>query len=210
MAIVQSPNKYRWFLMFDPSNSAFGVIAAAFCSQRRSLFILEELYAKDEGSTSKAVTKAILEKVLKYNPDVSTWEMYYDPAAKWFYQECNELRLNGVLPPGFILKKSPKREGTKEEGLSNILTLLDENRIKIASHCKNTIWEMSSYKRDKTGKIPKKNDNNIDNLRYLVMILGKHLTSVEGSIVPRESFSSTRRKKDNGRDIVNRIMKRYA
>jgi hypothetical protein len=195
--------------MFDPSNSAFGVLAAAFCPRRRVLAVVEEVYAKDAESTTKAILNAILPKIARYNPDMSAWDFYYDPAAKWFYQESLELKMAGSLPEGFILKKSPKREGTKEEGLSSILTLLDEKRLIIASHCKNTIWEMECYKRDKNGNIPKKGDNNIDNLRYLVTILGKQIASING-IESLVVTNSERRPRRQDRDIVKQIIKRFA
>jgi hypothetical protein len=54
----------------------------------------------------------------------------------------------------------------KENKLSLIKDLLIHDKMFISENCKKMIWEMTNYRKDENGKIPKKDDHLIDALRY--------------------------------------------
>ena len=54
----------------------------------------------------------------------------------------------------------------KEAGLSLIKDQMLENLAMISDRCKNLIWEVENYIKDKNGNIPKKADHLIDCWRY--------------------------------------------
>jgi len=217
--MIINPDRFEWFCMFDPSNSAFGVAVYFFDPRHKRLFLIEELYEKDQASTASAIWKAIVPKIIRYQPSISEWKFYYDPAAAWFGQETLALKHKGDIHSEIALMKAPKRAGTKEDGISVILTLFDENRFSIASHCKHAIWEFETYSRKPNGEIPKKGDNIIDNTRYLVTILQRRIfSSVVGNSPEQNAFRPTAKttvrelrqgKERSSKNLVGVILGKY-
>lgn len=159
--------------MVDPgtSGSAFAVLFAAVDPYKPFVFFMDEIYEKDVEKTVTPYTgPLILKKAEALNPNLEQWKCYYDSAGAWFaahFRNAPETRECG-------LRFSPvtKKPGEKEDGLDTLNALFISNGIAISQRCGNTIWEYDNYCRDKKGKLPKRNDHNIDNGRYLVKAAG--------------------------------------
>lgn len=166
--IRHKPKDWEYYAVFDPGSTVcFGVLFMAFNRIDKRVFILDEIYEKDqrETTTRKIVTRAI-EKWRNIHPYDGHWEKQYDYAAAWFENEAWELFPDYSFSP---CEKDigSKGEDKKEAKLSMIKDMLIHGKLAIASEtCPNTVWEMSSYRKDEKGKIPKENDHLIDCLRY--------------------------------------------
>ena len=55
----------------------------------------------------------------------------------------------------------------KEVRLSSVKDFIREGLFLISDKCPMLVWEMRNYATDEDGKLPKKNDHLIDDVRYL-------------------------------------------
>lgn len=205
--------------MVDPgtSGSAFAVLFAAVDIYMPFLFYVDEIYEKEVERTVTPYTgPLILQKALALHPEAEDWKCYYDSAGAWFaahFRQAKETKDCGLrFAP---VHKSP---GEKEDGLDTLNALFLSNSIAISTRCGNTIWEYENYCRDKKGKLPKRNDHQVDNGRYLVKMAG-----IIAGLSIDKPLSVLRRRGKNVRDynagkdnrrngvlnLKHRIMKQY-
>lgn len=202
---MTSPDSYDWYCMIDPgtSGSAFAGIFCAVDIYKPYVFFLDEIYEKDVEKTVTPYTgPLIIKKCYELYDRPERWKCYYDSAGAWFAAHFKKSYANPDPEPGSDafdcgLRFAPvvKAPGEKEDGLDTLNAMFINNSIAMSQKCGNTIWEYDNYCRDKHGKLPKRNDHNIDNGRYLVKMAG----IVAGLSVNRP-LSARRRKAKNTRD----------
>ena len=88
------------------------------------------------------------------------WQQGYDEASTWFANEVLDV-FNEHLEP------TQKMKSDKLTGLSLIKDVMLQGKLKISDRCKKLFWELENYRKDSSGRIPKKNDHLIDCLRYI-------------------------------------------
>jgi len=159
-------HKLQWIVSADPgTHTCFAVLFAALNPYTRKLYILDEIYETDQRQTSVSVIgKRIINKRYQLYAKAD-WYQCYDEAAAWFQTEMADQFDDGWVPTTKALNK-------KEQGLGLIKDMLLADMIIFSDRAKNTMKEMLNYIRDKNGKIPKENDHEIDNLRYILGALG--------------------------------------
>lgn len=192
--MARTAASYDWYCMVDPgtSGSAFAVLFAAVDTYKPFLFFLDEIYEKDVEKTVTTYTgPLIIKKCLALNENLEQWKCYYDSAGAWFAAHFRKEHADCGLRLAPVIKKP----GEKEDGLDTLNAMFINNSIAISQRCGNTIWEYDNYCRDKNGKLPKRNDHQIDNGRYLV----KAASIIAGLSVNRP-LSIARRKGKNTRD----------
>lgn len=155
--------KWDFFISYDPaSTTVFGVLLVAIHIHDKRVWLLDEIYEdKQMETTSKKIyTRAQLKRRAIYEYDAD-WYQLYDYAAAWFQTEVAVEFDEAIHPCTKDLKD-------KEAKLSVIKDTMLHNRFTISDACPKTIWEIENYKKDDKGRIPKENDHNIDNLRYIL------------------------------------------
>ena len=160
-------HKLEWYCIADPgTTTCFGVLFAAINPYSKKVYILDEIYEKDQNETS---TKQMIPKMMDKAKDLcpgsdfdEEWEKCYDYAAAWFQQQAQQEF--GY----FFLPCDSKMSSKKETGISIIKDMLIFNTVVISSRCENLWWEMEQYAKDDQERIPKKHDHLIDCLRYLL------------------------------------------
>lgn len=157
--------RLEWIWFADPAAaSTFAVLFAAYNQFTKQVFLLDELYEQNQANmTVKTIGQQILAKKAELN-DRSEWRQGYDEAATWFQNEMLDNFQEHLEP-------SQKAANDKEVGLSLIKDALLQKKLIISDRCVKTFWEMDNYYKDRNGNIPKKNDHNIDNLRYILSSL---------------------------------------
>lgn len=158
-----------FYAMFDPaSSSVFAVLICAINKYTSQIFLLREIYERDRYKTSSIdIWKRTNEIKQVYMKKLERWENVYDEHESWFYRDLD--RYEVLTLEGTSLEPTSKQSRDKQEDLAIIkdLMLLD-NRFFISDQCPNLINEIESYATDKDGKIVKKKDHQLDNLRYLI------------------------------------------
>lgn len=160
--IRRHPKDYTYHAIFDPaSTSCFAVLFAAVHKQTKKVSCLREIYEKDKGKmSSKQIWPRAWEIKDSIIPRRDFWRNVYDYAAAWFENEIKNEYGEGMIPCTKDLKD-------KEVGLSPIKDFIREDLFEMTDECPKLNWEMRNYATDDSGKIPKKNDHLIDDLRYL-------------------------------------------
>ncbi len=158
-----------YYAMFDPaSSSVFAVMLAAVNKYTGQVFILDEVYERDRTKTSSIdVWKRVNELKQRYQKNLTKWINVYDEHESWFSRDLDRYEILDL--EGTSLEPTNKQSRQKEEDLAIVkdLMLLD-NRFFISSRCPNLVDEIESYCTGKDGKIIKKKDHMLDNLRYLI------------------------------------------
>ena len=160
--------RFEWYLMADPgTTTVFGAVFAAIHPYTKHIYILDEIYETDRNLTT---TNIMWEEMVKKSNDLypsgdvsnfDDWTKGYDQAAAWFE---NEMRYNHGI--NFI--PTDKINNRKEHGISLLKDLFLMNLMTISDKCVHTIKEISRYQTNDRGEFIKKNDHNIDNLRYIL------------------------------------------
>lgn len=154
--------KYCWA---DPAGaSVFGVLFVMINPYTRSVYILDELYETDQAKmTVDNIGKEICRVTdeLYAARDDDDWTFGYDEAATWFANEMRDRFDINCIP-------TSKAHAKKEYGLSLIKDIILHGNLYMSDRCKKTYWELDNYIKDSRGNIPKVNDHNIDNLRYIL------------------------------------------
>ena len=171
--------KLQWLSFSDPgSTTCFANLTVAYNPYIKHLYFLSELYEKDPmETTTRRIWPRIQENALKWHPQSNfansdTWRKGYDEAAAWFANEVADAF-------GIGLEPTNKKLSDKQNGLSLIKDQLLEGRITVAESCKNLVWEIERYVKDKNGEIPKKNDHLIDIWRYINSAIGYKFAAEE-------------------------------
>jgi hypothetical protein len=156
--------RMEWYLIADPgTTTCFGALVVALNPYSKQVYVLDELYVKDQRDTSTRRMYPRMEALcFKYYPGSDIQEDWFkvaDEAAAWFMNEVLD-QYNAYFIP------TDKNHNKKEEGLSLIKDQLIHGFVKISDNCVNLIEEMEKYALDDKGNIPKYNDHLIDCLRY--------------------------------------------
>jgi hypothetical protein len=163
--------KLQWFLWADPAaSSVFGVLFAALNPFTKVWYFLDEIYETRQSEMSVGVIgKRIIQtrNQLMNDPRVE-WRQGYDEAASWFRNEMHA-HFNEHFEPTHKMKTD------KVKGLSVIKDALLQDKIYISDRCQKLFWELDGMRKDKSGNIPKENDHQIDNVRYLFEAAGYSL-----------------------------------
>lgn len=188
--------------MVDPgtSGSAFAVLFAAVDIYKPFVYFLDEIYEKEVEKTVTPYTgPLIIQKCQALYPDnPEKWKCYYDSAGAWFAAHFRKsYGENSPNPSGLRFAPVEKKPGEKEDGLDTLNSLFINNSIAMSQRCGNTIWEYDNYARDKNGKLPKRNDHNIDNGRYLIKMAG-----IIAGLSINNPIAIRKRKAKNARDYA--------
>jgi hypothetical protein len=162
--ISRDLSKLEWYCIADPGTSTcFGALFIALNPYTKVVYILNEIYEKDQQKTSTRQIYTRMQENMKIlypkGNILDDWYKTADEAAAWFIAE--------VMDQFFIyFSPTDKYHNKKEEGLSLIKDQLIHGLIKISDRCKHLFKEMQEYAKNDQGGIPKKNDHLIDCLRY--------------------------------------------
>ena len=176
-------NKWTLVVSFDPaSTSTFGVVFMIFNSYTKKIIVFDELYVQDPVlMTAREIYKAVKQKIDPLLSHVRGVEFVYDEAAAWFRNEINEIDSRWWLTP------SNKVEFGADGYIELVRAVMNKELITICETCPKLIWELESYIKDEKGKVPKKNDHNINALQYGLGSLGLDLEELtEPVIIPKE------------------------
>lgn len=162
--ISKDLSRLEWYCVADPgSTTCFAGLTIALNPYTKVVYVLDELYEKDQSMTSTRMIYPRLESSMKtYYPSgdiIDDWYKCYDEAAAWFANEV-------MQQYGVYFSPTAKHINKKEEGLSLIKDQLIHNLVKISSNCIHLFKEMQEYAKDDNGNIPKKNDHLVDCFRY--------------------------------------------
>lgn len=195
--IKRDIKKLEWFCVADPgTTTCFAVLFAAINPYTKKVYLLDEIYAKDQKSTStRAIYPLMQTKMKGLNPyiDEDDWFKTYDEAGAWF---ANEVLANYHT----TFFKTEKRNGDKEEGLSLIKDQLLHEVVVISDRCKNLFDEMQMYAKDGKGKIPKKNDHLIDCYRYFLSACNYTFEMIIDHVKQRDPLEEGRFRRPNHED----------
>lgn len=175
--IKRHSRDFELYSSFDPgTTSVFANLQAAIHKRTRVVILINELY---ETNPMRTVVRVMYpeSRAKRYQVDEydGHWTEIYDYEAAYFQVEVATEFDVGLVPCTKDLKN-------KENKLSMIKDLMLYDRFLISDECPKTISEIEGYAKDDNGKIPKKNDHNIDNLRYILNQNGY-------SSVPREPIN---------------------
>jgi hypothetical protein len=157
--------KLTKYIIADPAGaSVFGVLFAMINPYTKIIYLLDEIYESRQGRmTVDSVGSRILEKRNEFwHPrSDSDWHFGHDEAATWWANELRDRFGVNSMPTAKAMHK-------KEDGLSLIKDILLYGKLIMSDRCEKTFWELDNYIKDAKGNIPKVNDHQIDNLRYLL------------------------------------------
>lgn len=165
--VLENRKQWSYHLHFDPaSTSTFAALIVAINTYDKRIIILDEVYeTKQMNTVTKLVYPKAVGKCKEIRRDMWVWRQGYDVAAAWFATEVAHEYEEGLIP-------CDKQSVAKEVGLSLIKEAMLFDRFYISDRCVHTIKEIKGYKKDENGRIPKENDHNIDNLRYILVAEG--------------------------------------
>lgn len=161
--VKHSPKNWEYVNIFDPgSTTCFGSLIGVMNKKDKRVFILDEIYERDQRKTTTGqIYPRAIEKRRNVQAYDDYWEVQYDHAAAWFYNEVVDQFDEAMTPCTKDMKD-------KENKLSLIKDMLLNRKLFISKRCLWLLWEMSHYRKDDKGKIPKENDHLIDCLRYFL------------------------------------------
>lgn len=162
-----------WYALFDPATSSvFAVLLMGINKYTGQMYLMDEIYERDRFKTSSIdIWKRTNELKKPYMRKLERWENFYDEHESWFYRDLDRYEI--LTQEGTNLESTSKQSRDKNEDLAIIKDLMLSNqKCFIADRCVNLISEIESYATDKDGKLPKKNDHQIDNWRYGIAASG--------------------------------------
>lgn len=164
-SISKDIQKLEWYCITDPgTTTCFAGLIAAINPYTKKVYILDEIYEKDQLKTSvSSIYPRLRELMQRYYPGSNIdddWTKGYDEAAAWYANEV-------MQQYGVYFVPTDKTNNKKEAGLSLIKDQLLHDLVVVSDKCKFLFKEMQEYAKDDRGNIPKKNDHLIDCYRYL-------------------------------------------
>jgi hypothetical protein len=156
--------RLEWYIIADPgTTTCFGSLLIALNPYNKNVYIMDELYEKDQRETSaRRMYPRMAAKAYELYPGSNLdddWTKVSDEAAAWFMNEVLDQYHVYFMP-------TDKNNNKKEAGLSLIKDQLIYNLVKISDRCVNLRTEMEKYALDDKGNIPKIHDHLIDCFRY--------------------------------------------
>lgn len=174
--IKKDLNKLEWHVVADPGNATvFGVLIMALNPYTKKVYILDEIYEKNQMDTStRSIYPRIESKCIELYPSgdiTEDWIKTMDEQAAWFATEV-------MNQYGVYFAPTSKHLRTKDEGLSLIKDMLLHELVVISDRCPNLWKEMQSYAKDIKGLIPKRDDHLIDCYRYALTSMNYNMHEV--------------------------------
>jgi hypothetical protein len=171
---------YDFYVSFDAGTvTCFAVLFAAVHRYSKKVICLDSIYETDQAkTTTKQIFPRALEIMRSIVGEDDRWHMEYDNAAAWFAQEVQH-------EYGYNLFPCTKDLNKKEVKLGLIKDLMIYDKFQMTDKCPKLMWEMSNYRKDENGKIPKKNDHLIDNLRYILNAANYHTVERTAWVDPK-------------------------
>jgi hypothetical protein len=176
-------NKWTLVVSCDPaSTSVFGAVFILANRYTKRVIVFDEIYESDPAKmTARAIHGVIKEKIKPFQDRIGEYRFVYDEAAAWFRNEMSEIDSSLWFEP------SQKARFGVDGYIELVRTFLNKEMIQISEACPKLFWEMENYRKDDKGKIPKKDDHNINALEYGLGCLGLNLDEgKEPVIIPRE------------------------
>lgn len=182
--------KLEWFCVADPgTTTCFAVLFGAINPYSRKIYLMNEIYERDQHATSVRNMYPKMEALMKQNNKYSSieddWVKQYDEAAAWFANEV-------MQQYGVYFSPTQKHLNKKEEGISLIKDILLFDMVVISDNCPKLMWEMQNYVKDGNGNFPKKDDHLIDCFRYLLAAANYNMVEVL-EIIRREKDNESKR-----------------
>lgn len=188
--ISRDRKKLDWYLIADPgTTTCFAALFVAMHPYTKHVYILDEIYEKDQQYTSTRKIFPHMEAKMKdlfpHGDIYYDWFKTADEAASWF--------MNEVLDQyGIYFQKTDKVHNKKEQGLSLIKDQLIYNLVSISDRCTNLVKEMREYAKDNNGNIPKKNDHLVDCLRYCNAAMHYSMKEVVEGVKQKSDYEEIR------------------
>jgi len=164
-SISNDIKRMEWYLITDPGTvTCFGALLACINPYSKQVYIMDEIYEKDQRETStRRIYPRMEAKALDLYPGSNVgddWVKIADEAASWY--------MNEVMDQFYIyFSPTNKNHNKKEQGLSLIKDQMIHKLVHISDRCVNLINEIEKYAVDDKGNIPKIHDHLIDCYRYL-------------------------------------------
>ena len=153
--------KLTWCVWLDPAAaSCFAVLFCAINPYSKTIYCLDEVYEMDQGQMTVGKLWPRIRDKKNEVWDDGEWRQGYDEAATWFANEVLDLFSEHLEP-------TQKMKNDKMTGLSLIKDAMLYGKLKLSDRCQKLFWELEHYRKDSSGKIPKKDDHLIDCLRYI-------------------------------------------
>jgi len=168
--IPKDLNKWEIMVAFDPASvSVFGVVFILFNEWTKQTIVFDELYVKDQSiMTAREIYAQVSEKLKPLQKLVKSVRFGYDEAAAWFRNEIHEFS-------PWWLEPSSKSDFGVDGYIILVRQHFNKGLLTICADCPNLISELEGYQKDEKGKIPKKDDHNINALQYGLSCLGLRL-----------------------------------
>lgn len=155
----------EWAWIADPGNmTCFGNLFAMLNRYTGTLYILDEIYEKNQKETS---TGAIVPRGTKMCKELNPWASIEDDWMKRADDQASWFMTEAMTQFDIYFSPAEKWRGTKEDGISLCKDQLLRHKVKISDRCVNLANEVEAYAKNADGKIPKKNDHLVDCWRYL-------------------------------------------
>lgn len=189
--------KLEWILWADPAGaSCFAVLFVAINPYTKEIFCLDEIY---ETTQAEMTVSKIWRRIKDIRDDLNEeceWRQGYDEASTWFANEVFDLFNEGLEP-------TQKMRSDKLTGLSMIKDALLQGKLILSDRCQKLYWELERYRKDASGKIPKKDDHLIDCLRY-IMDSGNYSVKQEREMIKEaDEMKRATRIEDDFPDLFN-------
>lgn len=158
--LYRDRKKLEWVLWADPAGaSCFAVLFCAINPYSKQIYCLDEIYELEQ---SQMTVGNIWPRIRQKRDELfeGEWRQGYDEAATWFANEVLDVFSEG-------LERTQKMKADKLTGLSLIKDAMLQGKLIISERCQKLYWELENYRKDGSGKIPKKDDHLIDCLRYI-------------------------------------------
>jgi hypothetical protein len=153
--------KLEWVLWADPAaSSCFAVLFCAINPYSKEIYFVDEIY---EQSQAEMTVGKIWPRIRSMRDDIhdGEWRQGYDEAATWFANEVLDMFGEGLEP-------TQKMKSDKITGLTRLKDLMLKRKLFMSDRCVKFFWELSLYRKDASGKIPKRDDHLIDAARYIL------------------------------------------
>lgn len=167
--VRENRNRFELWVGGDPATkSVFAVNFVAIDHYTAKPYWLREIHETDASQTvAQAMNRRIYDILTELGWELSDCEFVCDSAAASYIEESD-------AEPNYPISWTPieKQHEDKLQGLNDLKTVLLNSEHVISEECMETYNEFMLYRRDKNGRIPKKNDHHIDLSRYILKASG--------------------------------------
>ena len=195
--IWKDRKKLEWILWADPAGaSCFAVLFCAINPYNKEIYCLDEIYETTQGEMTVSKIWKRIKEIRDDLNDECEWRQGYDEASTWFANEVFDLFNEGLEP-------TQKMRSDKLTGLSMIKDALLQGKLILSDRCQKLYWELERYRKDASGKIPKKDDHLIDCLRYVMDAANYSVKQEREMIKEADEMKRGTRIEDDFPDLFN-------